>query len=329
MSVSYLFPPDLRRPVRPVSGANFAASAANVASVARIRTSIGPLAFLNGVPTRETVRRLYDHLDLIHGVDAFLKGLSGVCLYRLLEAQRRLTGPGSDTLRIFFRPVSSKLRLVAPKASRYDAWTFIDLGNDGPTIIDLPPAMLGVIGDMWSRSVEDLGPAGPDAGRGGKYLILPPHYKGRVPLGYTVLRPRTNGIWAFVRGLRARGSNAAPEDMAKKLKIFSLAQIDCARAAELIDGSQLAIEEIGPTDHRFYHDLDQLVQVEPSSSLEKDRCNLFASIGIIKGRPFRPNLRMKKILIDAIAIGGATALAINHHSRSLGHSFDLPPLTGH
>jgi hypothetical protein len=323
MSASHLLNHDSSRTAREVRNAPVMADAAALAGITRIRTSIGALAFLNGIPTREAVRRLCDNLDLLHGVDAFLKALSGVSLYRLRVAQQRLTGPGSEPLRIFFRPISSKLGLVTPKASRYDAWIFIDLENDGPMIIDFPPAMLGLIEDMWSRSVGDLGLAGPDAGRGGKYLLLPPHYKGRVPLGYMVLRPRTNGVWVFLRCLRARASSHTPKVIATNLKLSPLTQADRARATELVDGSQLPIQEITPTDHRFYEDFDQLVQAEPSSSLEKDRRSLFASIGIVKGRPFRPNLRMRRILIDAAAIGGATARAINHHPRDFSRSFDM------
>ena len=43
--------------------------------------------------------------------------------------------------------------------------------------------MLGLVDDMWYRWVGDVGITGPDKGEGGKYLLLPPGYKGDVPEG--------------------------------------------------------------------------------------------------------------------------------------------------
>ena len=48
--------------------------------------------------------------------------------------------------------------------------------------------MLGAINDMWYRWVIDVGITGPDKGKGGKYLLLPPGYKGKVPKGYIVVQ---------------------------------------------------------------------------------------------------------------------------------------------
>ena len=55
--------------------------------------------------------------------------------------------------------------------------------------------MLGIINDMFYFWVTDLGLTGADRGRG-KYLILPPGYRGQVPQGYTVVLGRApSGIW--------------------------------------------------------------------------------------------------------------------------------------
>jgi hypothetical protein len=93
--------------------------------------------------------------------------------------------------------------------------------------------------------------------------------------------------------------------------------MDTARPVELVDGSRLIVREIVPNDYEFYEHLHQLVQTEPSSSLDRGQKTLFASIGIIKGRPFRPNPHMKNILADAAAIGCATIRALNHCAPDL------------
>ena len=60
---------------------------------------------------------------------------------------------------------------------------FFDTKAVGPMVLEIPPAaggsITGSIEDGWQAALEDVGPAGLDKGKGGKYLILPPGYKGR------------------------------------------------------------------------------------------------------------------------------------------------------
>jgi hypothetical protein len=70
-----------------------------------------------------------------------------------------------------------------------------------------------------------------------------------------------------------------------------------------------------PADYRFWELLNQVVQEEPSESLDQTRLGYYASIGIQKGKPFAPDERMKKILTEAAAVGDATARTIAYHWR--------------
>jgi hypothetical protein len=56
---------------------------------------------------------------------------------------------------------------------------FFDTKDAGPMVIEIPPAgdagsITGTIMDSWQAALEDVGPAGVDGGKSGKYLILPP-----------------------------------------------------------------------------------------------------------------------------------------------------------
>ena len=70
-----------------------------------------------------------------------------------------------------------------------------------------------------------------------------------------------------------------------------------------------------PADYAFWEFLNQVVQEEPSDSLDPTRLGFFAAIGIQKGKPFTPDARMKKILTEAAAVGDATARAISFRIR--------------
>ena len=59
------------------------------------------------------------------------------------------------------------------------ASTILDLERDGPTVVEIPPKCgPGTVNDAFFRFVVDMGAPGPDRGQDGKYLILPPNYKG-------------------------------------------------------------------------------------------------------------------------------------------------------
>jgi hypothetical protein len=72
---------------------------------------------------------------------------------------------------------------------------------------------------------------------------------------------------------------------------------------------------VNPADYRYWELLNQVVQQEPSESLDPVRLGFYASIGIQKGKPFAPDARMKKILTEAAAVGDATARAVAFHMR--------------
>ena len=53
-----------------------------------------------------------------------------------------------------------------------------------PRCVDIPPGMYGTADDAAFKFLVDFGSVGPDKGKGGKYLFLPPGYEGDVPEGY-------------------------------------------------------------------------------------------------------------------------------------------------
>ena len=106
--------------------------------------------------------------------------------------------------------MDSKTRWLTPNNTALYTLGFFDLKKDGPTVIEVPPDVLGMWDDMYMRWIGDIGPAGPDKGKGGMYLLLPPGYDGPVPDGYHVYRSKTYTVWNFMRGyirtsVKARG----------------------------------------------------------------------------------------------------------------------------
>ena len=290
----------------------------SVSTPDKLETSIGVFEFFDGVPTAETVQASYDFLDKVHGYKTFLSLLPSISVYELREGQRSVGAVSANQICIFDNLMDSKSLFLTGNTSTMYALGFLDLKKDGPTVIELPKGMLGVLNDMGFLFMENLGAAGPDKGKGGKYLVLPPGYEGEVPGGYFVVQSRTFGVWNFMRGYLDKGIKAASDNIRNNLKVYPLSKKDTQPEMEFINVSGKAFNTIVPSDFSFYEKLNILIQEEPIDFLDIETRGLLRSIGIVKGKEFNPDERMKKILTDAIAIGEATARTITYYPRDPG-----------
>ena len=205
-----------------------------------VETPIGELKFFDGVPTDDTVQKVYDNLDRMRGVQVFLNTLPGASMYRLRAGNEQVGIDKSNKVSIFSKLLDSKSLYLTGNTSTLYAQAYLDTETDGPTVIEVPPGMLGMINDSWFRYVADLGVIGPDKGKGGKYLVLPPGYMGSLPSGYFVLRPKTFWSWAMVRGSTAQGLEREVKMMEGKIKIYPLAMAKNPPKTEFIDTSGMS-----------------------------------------------------------------------------------------
>ena len=250
----------------------------------KVKTSIGELKFFDGVPTDDTVKKLYDNLDRMRGVQVFLNCLPGASMYRIRAGHQKVGITKSNQVAIFSEYMDSKSLFLTGNTSTLYSFVLLDTEKDGPIVLDIPPGMLGFVNDAWFRYVEDMGIAGPDKGKGGKYLVLPPGYKGDVPSGYFVVRPKTFWTWGLVRGSTAEGLEAAVKAMKSEFKIYSLATATNPAKTEFVDASGKSYNTISGNDFSFFEDLNQVIQKEPIDSLDPETRGLVASIGIVKGK---------------------------------------------
>ena len=290
-----------------------------------VETSIGTMKFFDGVPDAASVAASYDFLDRSRAVNVFINSIQMMSAYMLREGQASMGADASNKIAIWDNLMDSKTILLTGNTSTMYAVGFLDLAKDGPTVIDLPPGMLGVLDDMAFRYMSDLGVAGPDKGKGGKFLVLPPNYKGDVPDGYFVVPSKTNGVWVFTRGYLDKklpldkAIPAASKNIRDHLKVYPLKSKDNPPATEFINVSGKVMNTIVPNDYSFFEKLHDLIQGEPDEYLGPEAKGMMAAIGIEKGKPFNPDARMKKILMDAAAIGNTAARAISYFPRDPGN----------
>jgi hypothetical protein len=187
----------------------------------------------------------------------------------------------------------------------------------GPLVLEVPPMVLGPLDDYWFRWVTDVGITGPDKGKGGKYLLLPPGYKGPIPTGYFVARSRTYGSILFFRTFLKDGDPKPGVESVKKLmRVYLLAEASHPPEMNFVNISGKAFNTIGPSDYSFWDAINQVIQHEPSDAMDPFTLGFLASIGIEKGKPFAPDERMKAILKEAAAVGDATARTLAYKCRT-------------
>lgn len=289
--------------------------APGVAVPDKIESSIGTLNLNYGYPSDQTVEKIYDNLDRSRALQAYLLAIPIVNQAGMRDALRGF-GPDNQTDVIWEGLVDP--RTVELTANDNTIYNFIWVDTrKGPLVVEIPPRVLGLINDFWYKWVADVGLTGSDKGAGGKYLLLPPGFEGDVPEGYHVVRSSTYGNWLVFRAFLVDGSSKPGVDSVKKsLRIYSLSNAANPPAMKFVNASEIPANFVAPGDYSFWGLLNQVIQEEPAEGSDATTLGLFASIGIVKGRAFEPDDRMKEILTDAANIGAVTARTIAFKIRS-------------
>ena len=269
-----------------------AAVPASISTPDSVATHLGTLEFKDGMPSAATAAKVYDQIDFTHAYDAFVNTMQGANF----EAIRRgfqAAGVQDNQILVFSKLMDAKSLFLTANADTVYFVGVLDL-SQGPLVLETPPNALGTVDDAWWRWVVDFGVPGPDRGEGGKYLILPPGYDGALPQGgFYVARSRTNH--ALILGRMFLDHND-PQPAVELIRKFT-------RIYAYDPGGQ------GTSIAQFLDGKARLSRIAapPATALDPELMGPLAAIGIVKGKPFAPDARMKKILGEAVAVGNAAS----------------------
>jgi hypothetical protein len=255
----------------------------------RVQTQIGTLEFKDGAPSAATTQKVYDNLDYIRGVDAFMNSFSGASAYAIREGFHSI-GAEDNTIVIFSELMDSNSLFLTANADTIYTVAVLDL-TKGPLVVEVPPRALGTLNDMWFGWIIDIGNPGPDRGQGGKYLVLPPDYDGPVPdSGFFVGRSKTTHVLYAVRAFMDNNDPKPAVALIKKsLKIYPYTPgafgTSIATALEgkvrlagdppipetkFVEGSKKSFNTIPPNDFSFFEMVNEVVQMEPATSFNPE-----------------------------------------------------------
>ena len=270
-------------------------------------TSITGHTFRGGFPLPDTVQKAYDESDLNRAIQAykfFYPTVSGAAIVR-----------GNEQIGVIPNKVFGILD-CAPEQLVFTANSDTPYGpllldlSIGPMVVELAPGPLIVCSmDVNQRWVADMGLPGPDAGKGGKHLLLPPDYTGAVPSsGYYIHRASSNRQIVGARSLPVNGDVQAAKERLKTIKVYPYQKTPGWREPQWIDvtGRTQDTTPLGWEENiQFWEVLAKTVDAEPLYSGYHDYYGELAALGIEKGKRFSPDARLKRILEEAARVGNA------------------------
>ena len=259
-----------------------------------------PYKFERGYPVAGTAEKAYDATDLHRAIEAYKFFFPTVATEAVMQQMPPNDKPNQISLKMDTKP-----RHQLPTGNSDTPYGFgpLDLKADGPMVIELPPGLfIGFVNDHNCRWVLDMGTIGPDKGKGGKHLILPPDYKGTVPEGYFVGRSKTWKVLFAIRSLTLEGNAAKALETLDHVKIYPLAKADGPVTHHFTDWTDkdsplklLAWE--GTLE--YWRQLHAVIEAESAPDEFRPMLGMLASLGIAKDKPFNPDARMQRILEEA------------------------------
>jgi hypothetical protein len=277
--------------------------------------------FTHGFLSKEAIAMLKDELVFQRAVQSYLWALPVLNMYGMKDGSDKVFGKGYNVLPIFKDRLNAKTLITTPNSDVIYALGYLDLKDDGPMVIEVPPGLQGILDDFFQRPIcsdgeidgrvwcGDVGLPGPDHGKGGKYLLLPPDYKGTPPTGYLTLRSRTYGVFVFWRGFfKDPKQLEEPVRVMEQTRIYPLGKQDSAKPMQFPNASKVPADMLYPTDGSAFDVLARFIEHEYVDPTDMEMRGMLATLGIEKGKPFNPDPPLRELLDK----GAKTAFRMGH-----------------
>lgn len=241
-------------------------------------------------------------------VEAVIWGMPMVNFDLMVQAMVNQVNGEFNQIVYWSRLSDWKNQTLTPNPDSIYLMPFFNTRDVGPVVLEIPPAqdgtIVGSVMDCWQTAIEDVGPAGVDKGKGGKYLILPPDYAEPISDDYI---PMPSGNYQNYALLRSILKSTSDEDVAKAvryargIRLYPLSQAANPPETRFVDARDVVFDSTIPYDARFFQSLNRMVQYEPWLTRDKLMIDQLKSIGIEKGKNFDPDAKTRQILDDAAA----------------------------
>jgi hypothetical protein len=288
-------------------------------------------------PTAEASAALKDELIFQRATQTYLWALPLINTLGMKLGSEKVFGAGYNVLPVWKDRLDAKTLVTTPNSDVIYAMSYVDLGKNGPLVFEAPPGLQGILLDFWQRPIPgptidghayfgDVGLPGPDAGTGGKFLLLPPGYTDAVSDGFYVYRSGTNNVFVFLRAFYQDPKDLKPPvELIEKAKIYPLGAEASAKPMTFPNASGVPANMLPISDGGAFDALKLLVDNEGDSLAGPDALGMLASLGIVKGKPFAPDDKTRAILDKAAKTGYKMSRVIGFEDTLHGASLRVYP----
>jgi hypothetical protein len=288
------------------------------ASGQTVDTRLGKLDLESGYPSKAAIDKLYDELDFQRATQAYIWALPAVGFHGLHLAHLDTFGAKDGDI-VVYEGLKDKAGMLTPNLTTTYIMSFWNMAEKGPLVVEVPAgATAGGVLDIWQRPVTDIGQTGPDKGKGGKYLILPPGAKDVQAQGYVVRRSKTNQLWFATRGLGPDPKAAG--EVLRAHRLFSWNDRENPGSTKYIPVGGRAWASNQPPNLDYWRYLSAVFQAETPEPRDRFFLAMLQPLGIEKGKAFNPDDRQKRILTQAAEVGELMARATAYEKRFPGAS---------
>lgn len=272
-------------------------------------TRIGNLELEYGYPTEETATKLREELKFQAAVQTYLWSFPLANVIALRDGHRA-AGIGNTAIPISEDYLTPNTVVPTGNQSTIYAYNVLTLGDE-PMVLVVPPNVVGFVADAWQRPQGDLGRPGPDKGEGGKYLLIPPGYKGDLPSeGYYLEPVATKNVFWLLRGFVTDGDKKATIQNLKQTKLYPLSNPDVEQ--EYLNLSEMPAYGIPPRGIEYFKVIAKALNEETVQTHDRVMMGMATMIGIERGVDFNPDMEMLKLFeeADKVAFAMQTTLSL-------------------
>ena len=277
-----------------------------------LNTRFGDFKFEGGYAVGDVTQQLLDLQKLNRAVEVYSTQLMAVSEIAVKEGLRAFGATKPTQVVVWENLMDSGTILLTANTETVYAIAHLDLMTDGPTVIEAPPRMLGFIQDGLQRYLADIGPLGPDKGKGEGSSWFLPVWLQRKPARriFFVSQSPTYSVLFTVRRISSRGQDGSSGRSDEADQDLSLSpETSSPPPMEFLNGSGKQIDTLFPDNFHYFELLAKLVGEEPRDVFGPLERFQMQSIGIEKGQPFQPDDKTKALLSEAARLGGAIARA--------------------
>lgn len=248
---------------------------------------------------------LRDELFYQRAIHAYMTMLPALNTIGMRDGSETIFGKGYNILPIWKDRMDARTWVPTPNADVIYSMNYLDLKESGPLVVAAPRDVIGMFTDFFQRTITDVGLIGPDRARGGLYLLLPPDYDGEIPQGYFAFRSKTYNVFLFFRTIMAKGSDGPDPRpavaLAEQTRIYPLWSPEKdVKAMQFPNASGQRINMMYPVNNDYWTKLKAFVDYEPVAAIDLELRGVLASIGILKGQPFKPTAKQQELLKKAV-----------------------------